>query len=583
MISWDGAQASLVYDLINKGELPNFARLVENGVRAEYAQSVDPSLTTTAHNSISTGSYPARTGIVSNSFHNLADSFYWYRRGFDEMLDQAEPVWVTASRAGLTSAALFFIGGSPAFPSQTADLTIGYGIRDAYSAQQTVSLAPVENEWSGDLPRSYSTPYEGSYSIREVARVHLYLFDSSDDGVSNYDTVVINRERVVGSNTPQLKTGQWGALVLIPSAVSGADFLIQEIVQDGEAPSEVTFFHSGVYHNTASPRQLLEELNAKFGPFPSGHDYYALEHGWINPEDDIYLTKRAALWMAEVAAWVNETYNPDLVLTWQDVFDAAGHSFSMREPRQFNYSPGAAEMYAGYYQQITQVADQALGIMLGKIDLDTTTLMMVADHGMAPIHSRVYVNTILEKAGLLTLDSRDYVVVNRSAAFAVASGGAVHIYINLEDHEMNGFVTEEEYPLIQTQIIDLLESLTDPETGEKVFQRVLRREELNSLHLDHPNSGDIFAQANLGYHLDGWRGKKIIFEQANFYGQHGYDSSLPEMHTIFIASGASIPTSGGVIPPIRVVDYAPTIAALLGFPPANTVDGRAIPALVGSP
>jgi len=56
MISWDGAQASLVYDLINKGELPNFARLVENGVRAEYAQSVDPSLTTTAHNSISTGS-----------------------------------------------------------------------------------------------------------------------------------------------------------------------------------------------------------------------------------------------------------------------------------------------------------------------------------------------------------------------------------------------------------------------------------------------------------------------------------------------------------------------------------------------
>jgi len=286
--------------------------------------------------------------------------------------------------------------------------------------------------------------------------------------------------------------------------------------------------------------------------------------------------------MAEVAAWVQREYQPDLLFTWQDGFDAAGHSYLMQDPRSLNYSVENAERYAGYYQRAAQVADQALEIMLGGIDLEHTTLMMVADHGMAPIHTVVYVNTILEDAGLLTLDNRNYVVVEDTQAFAVASGGAAHIYINLVGHERAGTVTAEEYPLVQEQIMELFSTLSDPESGEMVFQRVLRQDELAPLHLDHLNAGDVFVQATPGYHLDGWRGNDYIFEGADFYGQHGYDSSLPEMYAMFIAAGASVPATGETIPPVRIVDYAPTIAALLGFEPADTVDGQPIPALTGA-
>ena len=325
---------------------------------------------------------------------------------------------------------------------------------------------------------------------------------------------------------------------------------------------------------------MLEELNQRFGFFPSGADYYALEKGWITPEENLYLLKRASLWMASVAAWVQEEYQPDLLFTWQDGFDAIGHAFLMEDPRQMDYSPENAESYAGYYLRGAQIADQALEVMLGAIDLENTTVLMVSDHGIAPIHSVVYVNTILEQAGLLTLDSRDYVVVERTQAFAVAAGGAAHIYINLEGHEMDGTVSPEEYPLIQEQVYQLFANLIDPTSGEVVFQRVLRGNELAEAHLDHLNSGDVFVQAAPGYHLDGWRGVDTVFEIADFYGQHGYDSSLPEMRAMFIAAGAQIPTSGEVIPEVRIVDYAPTIAALLGFDPARNVDGNPIPALV---
>jgi predicted AlkP superfamily phosphohydrolase/phosphomutase len=219
--------------------------------------------------------------------------------------------------------------------------------------------------------------------------------------------------------------------------------------------------------------------------------------------------------------------------------------------------------------------------MLDAFDLDRTTVLMVGDHGMAPIHSEVYVNTILEQAGLLTLDSQNYVVLEQTKAFGIASGGAVHIYINLVGREKGGgTVTADEYPTIQEQIIELFRNVVDPVSGEAVFQRVLPRSELAAIGLDHPNSGDVFAQAIPGYQLSGWRGNDYVFAPAEFYGQHGYDSSLPEMHAIFIAAGAGIPETGAIIPPVRVVDYAPTIARLLSFDPAPNVQGSPIPAIV---
>jgi len=573
VISWDGGGAEAIYDLIADGRLPAFAALANRGIRAEYALSVDPPLTATAQYSIATGSYPSRTGIVSNAFHNPTDSYYWYRIGYDDLLDQAVPIWVTASRAGLKTAALFFVGGSPMLPGQTADYTIGYGVRDAYSRQEKVKLSPVAAEWQGEALASYSPPYEGSFTIREVARIYLYVLDTSDDQTSNYDTVVLNTRRAVEASSPRLKIGDWSSLVLMPTSVSGADFLLQQIAQDG-TPQEVTLFFSNVCHNVASPRPFLEALNRKFGFFPYGADSYALEHGWITPEDNLYLLQRQTRWMAEVTAWVYTQYNPDLLFTWQDGFDSAGHSFWLRDPRQLNYSPENASLYASYFDQAVSAADQALQVMLQPVDLENTTVMLVSDHGISLLHTTVYVNTILEQAGLLALDSREYVVVNESQAFAVASGGAVNIYINLKGHEKNGIVASEEYPQLQAQIVELLSTLTDPETGEKVFQRVLRQDELASIHLDHLNSGDVFAQANPGYNLDGWRGKDFIFEKSDFYGQHGYASTLPEMYAMFIAAGVGIPDSGQVIPPVHIIDYAPTIAFLLGFTPAPTVEGR---------
>lgn len=571
LISWDAARVDTINELMTAGFLPTFKSMVENGIQAEYAQTVDPPLTAAAHNSISSGSYPTHTGITSNSFHVTGDDFYWYRKGFEEPMDDAEPIWVTASRSGLKTASVFFPGGTPALSGQMADYTIGYGIEDAYSKQWEVALSSAQG-WS-DAPESFSNPQTGSITIQNVGPVYLYVIDSIDDNMQNYDTVILNTERSGSKPAQVLRVAEWGSLVMLERAYAGADFLIQDITSE-----RVTLYQTGVERNTASPKELLTALNENFGYFPAGGDYYALENGWITEEDFLFQLKKQSTYMAEVAAWVFSTYQPDLMFTWQDPFDSAGHQFFMSDPRQLSYSPEAAENYQGYYQRAAKVADHSLSIMLEAIDLGKTTVLMVGDHGMAPIHTSVFVNTILEQAGLLTLDNQNYVVVNESKAFSIASGGSAHIYINLVGREKEGgIVTAAEYPAVVDQIFALLTQLVDPITGDPVFQRVLTRDQLESLGLDHPNSGDIFVQAIPGYALDGWRGNDFIFGPVDYYGQHGYDSSLPEMHAIFIAAGAGIHSTGEVIPPVKVVDFAPTIALLLSFQPVPTVDGSPIP------
>jgi predicted AlkP superfamily pyrophosphatase or phosphodiesterase len=199
-------------------------------------------------------------------------------------------------------------------------------------------------------------------------------------------------------------------------------------------------YHSGVYHNRASPRSLLEELNTRFGFYPSGGDTYALDHGWITESDFLTQVERRARWTAEVTAWLYRTYQPDLLFAWQEPFDSAGHTFLLLDPRQQSYSSERARQYAVYYRQAARIADQALAITLAAVDLDRTVVLLASDHGMAPAHTRVYLNTLLQQNGLLVLDQKDYVVVEKSRAIAVASGGAANIYLNIQGREGDGLV-----------------------------------------------------------------------------------------------------------------------------------------------
>jgi predicted AlkP superfamily phosphohydrolase/phosphomutase len=574
LISWSGASHHLVSALMSEGVLPQFSELAERGMQAEHSLGVEPCMTVPAHASLASGSFPARTGLVSNRYHLSSDSFYWYRFGSDEHFDQAEPVWLTAARAGYSTATAFFPTGSPSLTGQLADYSIGSGIREAYGSQQTISLHPA-SVWQ-NAPHSYSSPLEGSFSIPDIANIYLLVTDSLDDGISEYNIVILNTAPIMDNVAIQVGGGEWGSLVLKPETDTGADFLIQAI-----SPGFVTLYHSSINHNAAQPPGLLANLNEQFSFSPPEPDLYALQKGWISLDDYFSMVERSSLWMADVTAWLATEYHPDLLFTSQDVFYHSGQTLLPADIGQHDNSNPQAGGLSEYFLNTAVIADRALQRMLAATDLERTGVLMVSDCGLVPVHTTVYVNTLLEKAGLLTLDHKNYVVVAESRAFAIASGGVAHLYINLQGRERAGIVPLEDYAWLQYQIIQLFSALEDPTTGEPVFHRILTREQLVDIALHHANAGDVFIQARPGYELDGWRGKDAIFAPALRSGGQGFDCQEQAMHGFFIAAGAGIPSLDVSIPPVNLTDYAPTIAALLGFEPVHSVDGFPIPAIPG--
>lgn len=118
LVSIDGFWAPY----LKRGLTPNLSRLAAGGVSASMRPAF-PSKTFPNHWTLVTGVVPDRHGIVANSFTDPAhpgekftmssDQPYWW--------DEAEPVWVTAERAGIPTATMFWPGSNIAWGATAQD------------------------------------------------------------------------------------------------------------------------------------------------------------------------------------------------------------------------------------------------------------------------------------------------------------------------------------------------------------------------------------------------------------------------------------------------------------------------------
>jgi predicted AlkP superfamily pyrophosphatase or phosphodiesterase len=110
LVSIDGFR----WDYPELPETPALDRIATMGMRAEALQPVFPTLTFPNHFSIATGVYPASHGIVANEFpHESGNGWYHYKDRStvqDGRWYQAEPIWVTAEKQGMLTAAYYFVG-----------------------------------------------------------------------------------------------------------------------------------------------------------------------------------------------------------------------------------------------------------------------------------------------------------------------------------------------------------------------------------------------------------------------------------------------------------------------------------------
>lgn len=100
-------------DYIDRGITPNLTRIARGGVRARWMNPSYPSLTFPNHYTLVTGLRPDHHGIVHNTMRDA--ELGEFRNSDKKAVSEprwwgGEPVWVTAEKAGLRTATLFWPG-----------------------------------------------------------------------------------------------------------------------------------------------------------------------------------------------------------------------------------------------------------------------------------------------------------------------------------------------------------------------------------------------------------------------------------------------------------------------------------------
>ncbi len=284
------------------------------------------------------------------------------------------------------------------------------------------------------------------------------------------------------------------------------------------------------------------------------------------------------------------------------------------------HDPRAAERYMGLIVDFYQRLDKAVGRLVEKVGSEDLVIIM-SDHGFGPVHSFFLVNNWLREMGLLKLKRRaltrlKYALFrlgltplgafrlakalrlgflrrrfrfqrggglikrlflsfadvdwDRTKAFAVGSFG--QIYVNLKGKRPQGIVQPgKEYEDLREEIAARAQEIRDPRTGEKVVERVYRREELYSGPLLEKAPDLVLQSRNWEY---------MAFGHADFGGGHVIEPILgmwghhrPEGIVILAGEGIK---RGVKLEGANIMDLAPTILYSMGAPVPSDMDGRVL-------
>jgi predicted AlkP superfamily phosphohydrolase/phosphomutase len=570
LVTLAGARADLVDRYLADGTLPALGRLAGQGIRADFLQPPEPAAGVPAQFSMLTGVSPARTGIIADQFERPSDPLGQPVRGFD-VAPGVEPIWRSAMRSGARTALIGYPPGMLDLPAERADWMVTPGAAVAPSAQHVLKFSDAK-DW-GNAPSSFSSMKEAHTVIvpgGAAPGLDLWVLavDSTDDHLENYDTWFLSRSKKLDASAARLRLNEWVVLTIDPLLQTSAAFKVTDA-----ASAHFAIYQTPVMVNQLAPLEFAREITRQFGGPPAAADGDALARNWIDQGTFVQMDERQTSWLTDVALYVYRHFQPDLLLLRLTIVENAQRALLLTLPRQPAYAERGAA-YALALQHAYAVADGALAQLYAQIDFDAGALLVVSPNGQAPVHTVVNINRLLIDRKWLVLRN-GAIDASKTKAFAEAAGGMAHIYVNLKGRETTGVVEQADFDKLQGDIAAALKDLADPVDAQPIFGKVLRRPDLDSLGVQHDNSGDIVVQARAGFMLADGRERATVLEPAVTTGADGYGAAVPDMRGIFVAAGAGL-RSGARLTNVRAIDVAPTLAALLRITQPVFPEGRVL-------
>ncbi len=417
LLSLDGANAGRLHRLYREGKLTagGFSRFFQEGQVADRLIPVDPALTSPNHISLATGYSAGQTGIVSNLFHPAGSPFVETVSGFAAPIG-TETLWEAARRQGKRAGVISWPGADDTGPRRRAD----WGMTYTNTPDRPAALVTVaRGQWkpSGLQVRVGSGPEAQAFDLR-IVEARLRVIPPGDQKAF------------------PLTPGRWADL---PCGITPREgplriAVCQVKLLELDPGGTTRLYFSAVYPFPVYPRDFAAALAGRGLFWPGPPDDDRLVDSW-NGRPGIDLTTwleqsgRFARFFGDALLAAAQRPDWDLLMGYMPVIDEAEHKLQLTDPRQPGFTPERRDAFEAARTRVWQDVDRELARLLAGIDLRTTVVAVVSDHGMAPVHTHVNLNVLLQEKGLLAADANGKILEEGTAAYAVGDGGLVHVYV----------------------------------------------------------------------------------------------------------------------------------------------------------
>jgi len=660
----DGLRQDLVQSYAAKGLLPAMKALIQTGTMAADGGALGQAAANTGVGwySLATGAWAGVHGSTNNTFHINGQPFGNRTAAFDSGVLQAETIAQSAERGGKKVAQIEWAGGRNGVisgptvdfrvflsgrgvatnfigPTDDPAFTASFGLQFDHPAgfagqPPFADAAPTPAAGWSDVPASYSPAKQMRMRVLDFGvdkyGLNAYIFDSTNDGATNYDRVLFSPTTDGDDSVGILARGEWAdvKVTIVGGSLAGktGGMLVKVEELTGDL-SKVRLFHTSVTRANATwpswpgepgfTGDFAEYVAQKF-PTSTAADFAILEAGIVSEETYV---EQGLYWETghhPLIKYILEKYNPDLALVGYPATDEFSHQFMGLVTRylpngdpnpayddvQVNGTPdGRVAEREGFLRRAYQGADATLALVQSLMPKGTTTFVS-SDHGFAPQFLAIDASKVLVDLGLLsrpqTSNCRPASGETIGKAKACWAGGTVQIYLNLAGRDPAGGGLQQVLAADEAAVVAQIEAaflaLSDPNdwTGDglpegwKVIDRAFTKAEAryipnsaNSMtDMAHPTrTGDLVVFSYPPYQYDAATPGTLIARSA-FFGQHGYvpdvqnlDANI-NMRSTFLVGGEAIRHTR--VRGIRIIDLAPTVAYLMRIPMPQHAQGEVV-------
>jgi predicted AlkP superfamily phosphohydrolase/phosphomutase len=600
VLAWDGTVPSFVHQLAREGKLPNLAKLIASGTLADDVMAGFPSKTAPGFASLITGAPPRLTGISGNRVprepradYTILDSV----DGFSAAPLLADPIWAAAQRAGKK----VVISHVPSFAAENSENTVrfhGYSMiagRDGIVTPRMSKPQPATS-WN-KLPASDAPALEISFGVGASRFFGLLLDDPADEQVG-YDTLILTRSRDGEDIEVKLKSNSAGPAGELfwsgPTEVKttgerNASVYFRLFELRGDA-SDFFLYFTRPARATVSPAHVLEGAGTTVGSFigngasvlyQQGRFGRTIPSGGSGSAEARYLetVTFAQHQLMETNRWALAHIPWDLFFAYTPFPDESEHLWrGYLDPTLSSYRKEIADRLRPFLEQVYKTSDDHLGLFLANLPAETI-VALISDHGMQAVTKRFAINLLLQQHGLLVIDEQGRVDLAKTKILYPSINNG-YLLINSIDRK-SGIVAAEDRGELARQTGELLMEVHD---GDRPVVKAIYDAEAHGaeMGIGGPAGGDIYIELVPGYDFDPRTTPGPLIMQVEPYGTHGANPEQTSMRTLMLFNGPGI-AAGRRLHDVRIIDFAPTLSALLDFPAPRNSFGRVLHEVFAAP